>query len=473
VRWPNGWSLNFPSPPEPSANLSSLLPLAGPSPREVRCDRMAPGVTHGELAQREPLFSTHERLPCIRRQVALSTDPNWRGTGLPQGEPAEPESDEPRSTGRRRTFRSLFPAPIWHVGRLLLLALILEYLVVPQLAGPRKVAHLLTEVNPLLLLAGLGLEAAALLSYTRLTKALLPSRDRIPVFALFRIQMTTLSVSHCAPGGTATGTALGYRLMTQWGVPGRDVGFALAGQGIGSAVVLNVILWVALIASIPVWGFSAVYLLAAVVGAVLLISAVLLVVLFTRGGDRVGDALERTGTRLPFVDGVALRRSFEEVAGRISELSRDRKLLVRAIAWASTNWLLDAASLAVFVGAFGKWVNPDGLLVAYGLANVLAVIPITPGGLGVVEATLTSLLVGFNTPRGVATLGVVAYRLVNFWIPIPVGGLAYLSLQVDRNGTHGSRWSRMKGLTRVLRHRASPEVLPQGDPTKGEEAATG
>lgn len=349
-----------------------------------------------------------------------------------------------------------------------MLALIIEYLVVPQLAGPRKVAHLLTEVNPVLLLMGLLLEAAALLSYARLTKTLLPSRDRISLFTLFRIQMTTLSVSHCAPGGTATGSALGYRLMTQWGLPGRDVGFALASQGIGSAIVLNVILWVALIASIPVWGFSAVYLLAAIVGAVLLTSAASIVVVFTRGEDRFGHALERAGAHLPFVDGAALRRSFEEVADRIREISQDKRLLARAIAWASANWLLDAASLAVFVGAFGKWVNPDGLLVAYGLANVLAVIPITPGGLGVVEATLTSLLVGFDTPRGVATLGVVAYRLVNFWIPIPVGGVAYLSLQVDKNGDERSRWSRIKGLSHALRDRPSHEDLP-ADGGRGEK----
>jgi len=109
----------------------------------------------------------------------------------------------------------------------------------------------------------------------------------------------------------------------------------------------------------------------------------------------------------------------------------------------------------VFVGAFGKWVNPDGILVAYGLANVLAVIPITPGGLGVVEATLTSLLVGFGAARGVATLGVVAYRLVNFWLPIPVGGLAYLSLQVERGGNSGRPPGLRAVLAQALRWRPS------------------
>jgi uncharacterized protein (TIRG00374 family) len=157
-----------------------------------------------------------------------------------------------------------------------------------------------------------------------------------------------------------------------------------------------------------------------------------LLLLFTRSEERVGGALERYASRIPFVDGRALRSSFSRIAARIQQFEQQRRLAVRAGLWAAANWLLDAASLAVFVGAFGHWVSPDGLLVAFGLANVLAVLPISPGGLGVVEATLTSILVGFGTPRAAATLGVVAYRLINFWLPIPLGGLSYVSLQVNR-----------------------------------------
>jgi uncharacterized protein (TIRG00374 family) len=151
--------------------------------------------------------------------------------------------------------------------------------------------------------------------------------------------------------------------------------------------------------------------------------------------------------RVPFVDGRALRASFGRVSARLRQFEQQRGLLMRGGGWACANWVLDAASLAVFVGAFGHWVNPDGLLVAFGLANVVAVLPITPGGLGVVEATLTSLLVGFGTPRGAATLGVIAYRLINFWLPIPLGGLSYVSLQVDRGAPTRRRrywWPRLR-----------------------------
>ena len=356
---------------------------------------------------------------------------------------------------RRKGLRAFLPAPVWHIGRLLILALVVEYLVVPQLAGPRKVAHLVTEVNPLLLVAGVALEAASLLSYAQLTRTVLPAGNKVSLFTILRVELTTLSVSHCAPGGSATGAAIGYRLLTQAGVGAGDVGFALALQAIGSAVILNTILWIALIVSIPVYGFSAVYLLAAAVGVGLLGIAMTLFFMLTRGEERMADALEAVATRLRFVDSKGLRRSFLRLAQRLNDLVAQRRVLIRASGWAGANWLLDAASLWVFIGAFGRWVNPDGLLVAFGLAYVLAAIPITPGGLGVVEATLTSILIGFGTTRGVATLGVVAYRLVNFWLPIPLGGLAFVSLQVEPGGSLGERRRGLRAptakLTSVLR----------------------
>ena len=81
--------------------------------------------------------------------------------------------------------------------------------------------------------------------------------------------------------------------------------------------------------------------------------------------------------------------------------------------------------------AFGHTVMPIDLLVAYGLANILAAIPITPGGLGVVELTLSGALTGFGVPASIAYLAVIGWRLVNFWLPIPLGGLSYLSLRVS------------------------------------------
>jgi hypothetical protein len=62
---------------------------------------------------------------------------------------------------------------------------------------------------------------------------------------------------------------------------------------------------------------------------------------------------------------------------------------------------------------------------------------VTPGGLGVVEGVLVPSLVGFGTTRGIAIVAVIGYRLVNFWLPIPVGAGAYLSLgSTDQRATN-------------------------------------
>jgi hypothetical protein len=85
----------------------------------------------------------------------------------------------------------------------------------------------------------------------------------------------------------------------------------------------------------------------------------------------------------------------------------------------------------VFVAAYGHRLKPDGLLVAYALTNLLAVLPISPAGIGIIEGVLIPSLVGLGTPRGVAVLGVVSRRLFNSWAPTPLAGMSYTSLRAQ------------------------------------------
>jgi uncharacterized membrane protein YbhN (UPF0104 family) len=229
-------------------------------------------------------------------------------------------------------------------------------------------------------------------------------------------------------------------------VSSGDSGFALATQGIGSAVVLNVLFWLGLVAFLVVHGFhpptghhggqyisgSTLVTVAAALGVILMAAFGGLFYLLTRGQDRANRLVVRIATRLRFRHPDRIAASVERVAERLALLFDDRPLLYRAMGWATANWLLDAASLWVFVGAFGHFISPVDLMVAYGLANILAAIPITPGGLGIVEFVLVSMITGFGPSADQALSAVLAYRAVNFWLPIPFGGLAYASLQVER-----------------------------------------
>ena len=349
------------------------------------------------------------------------------GTASPEIGAPGAQQDVRKNQKRRHRW---LPRTVRHLAELLLAGFIVEYFVAPQIGGTHKALNVLASVNPFLLVAGLVLEVLSWVAYFELTRVLIPKNSDPGFAALSRIQLSTLALSHCLPGGNAMGYSLGYRLLMRTGVGGPDVAVALATLGLGSAVVLNVIFWLALLISLPIYGFQSGYLFVAVAGLLLMAFIAALVILLTRGDQRAVRFLTAVGRRVPFLHPETLPRLFGQLVARVEALSKDRRLLMKAVFLAAANWLFDAASLLVFLGAFGRWLDPAALLVAYGVANIVAALPITPNGLGVMEATLSGILVGFGTPRTIAIWGVIAWRLVNFWLPIPLGGLAYLSLRV-------------------------------------------
>lgn len=314
--------------------------------------------------------------------------------------------------------------------RLLVIAAVVEFVLLPQIAGARKAVHLLVDISPLWLGVGLLCEAASLLAYARLTQITLDERQ-VSFGQLLRVDLATLAVSHVVPAGSAVGLGLGYRLLTRIGVAPDKALSGKALQTVGSAVVLNVLLAGSLVAALALYGNDPLYLPIAGAGLLLLIAAGTAAVLLVRNEQRVGDALARLAGRIPKVDPQSARRLLTTLAFTLRRLVADRAFLRRSVAWAAVNWLLEAAALWACVRAFGHTLGPVGLLVAHGLASAAAALPITPGGLGVVEGVLVPILVAFGTERGVAILGVVAFRLATFWLPIPIGFASYARLQFE------------------------------------------
>jgi uncharacterized protein (TIRG00374 family) len=339
-------------------------------------------------------------------------------------EPAQPEAAVPPKVKRR-----FLPRNVKIALMVLFLFFVGEYILLPELASARREAHQLSHLNVIWLILGALLEVAALVAYTQLTHTVLspgaPDRWRI-----FRINMWALAISHTLPGGQVPGTAASYKLLTEANVSGSTAATGLATQGIGSAVVLNVIFWLALLISIPLQGYNPLYGFAALLGVLLLAIFAGVIFFLTRGERHAAVFLKKVAERLPFVRAETVTSLVQKVADRMKILFTSSDLLMKAGGWAAANWLLDCASLWVFLLAFGAHVDPIDTLVAYGLANILAVIPITPSGLGVVEITVIAILKTFGVPGDVAAAGVLTWRLVNFWLPIPFGGASYLSLRL-------------------------------------------
>ena len=159
---------------------------------------------------------------------------------------------------------------------------------------------------------------------------------------MLRIQFSTRALASVVPGGSAAGSALGYRLLTLSGVDGPDAGFALATAGLGSAVVLNIIFWTALLVSIPLRGVNPFYGTAAIIGLVLVALALLLVMGLLKGQARAERILRSLARRFQFDEDHAAA-VVRQMAARLRDLASDPKLLSSVIGWATANWLLDAA----------------------------------------------------------------------------------------------------------------------------------
>jgi uncharacterized protein (TIRG00374 family) len=73
----------------------------------------------------------------------------------------------------------------------------------------------------------------------------------------------------------------------------------------------------------------------------------------------------------------------------------------------------------------------------------VALLPLTPGGLGIVEASLSGLLILAGVHAAYAFLATLAYRIASYWLPLLAGPPAYLLFRhrygrpVPRRATHG------------------------------------
>jgi len=373
---------------------------------------------------------------------------------------ADPDTDPSTPISRWRRWRIWLPLLVTPVRRgvlIFVLLLVIEYLVVPELVGASKDLYLLGRVNAGWIAAGVVLEAVSLFCYAVLTKVLLPPGPKPSLSRLFRIDLSAAAVAHVIPAGTLGTAALGFRLFTTEGISANDAGVMMAAKGIGSTVVLNVLLWLSLVISIPLAGFQPIYATVAIIGTVVLAAVAALIYGVTHGAGFASRMLRAVGDKIPGLSGERVERAVLDAAASFALLARDKRVLAWSLLWASLNWLLDAASLWCFVAAFGHLTNPVELFAAYGIANVAGALPLTPGGLGVVDSLAPLLLIGFGVTRSVATLGVLGWRMVNFWLPIPTGAAAYVSLRVKPHSGMTAIRSAIRGLltsvTRRDQHR--------------------
>ena len=133
---------------------------------------------------------------------------------------------------------------------------------------------------------------------------------------------------------------------------------------------------------------------------------------------------------------------------RLTAVAPGRHVWVLAFAFAAANWLWDCLALALCFLAVGQGVPWQGLLLAYSAAQLAINIPITPGGLGVVEGSLTIALVAYGGQKEATVAAVVLYRLISFWGLLGVGWAAWavLAYQTRRHERSEERADEREGV---------------------------
>ena len=145
-----------------------------------------------------------------------------------------------------------------------------------------------------------------------------------------------------------------------------------------------------------------------------------------RAGLRVDASTLRAGLR---VDASTLRAALRAWANQLRMVRLTPIAGVAAFALMMVSWLTDVAVLALAFIALGATPPWTGLLLAYCAGQIAASMPVTPGGLGVVEGSITLALVAFGGDKTITLAAVLLYRLIAYWGCLPAGGLAWLALR--------------------------------------------
>ena len=124
-----------------------------------------------------------------------------------------------------------------------------------------------------------------------------------------------------------------------------------------------------------------------------------------------------------------VRELVETTRHRLVAVTPHRRDWAAATGWAVANWSLDCVCLMLAFFALAAPVPWRGLLLAYGAGQLAANLPITPGGLGAVEGSLTVALVFYGGGRVSTVAAVLLYRIISFWALLPLGWASWLVLR--------------------------------------------
>ena len=301
------------------------------------------------------------------------------------------------------------------------------YLVMPKLIAVLGAWPRLSTLNPIWFTVALAAELVSFTCNFALQRLALRTREWFPVVTA---GLAGNAVTNSLPGGDAAGAAVQFRMLT---AAGFDTDTAIGGLTTFSLLGVGGLLALPLFA-LPTILIGAPVSRGLVHTALLGLAGFVLYAVF-------GVLVLRTDWPL-----AALGRAAQNVWNRVTRGHRqpvtglDRRLLaerdtIRAVLgqdWRQAVVLtvgrlgFDYGCLLACLRATGAEPRPSLVLLAYSAAGIIALFPLTPGGLGIVEGSLSGLLILAGVRPASAFLATLAYRIASYWLPLLAGPPAYL-----------------------------------------------
>jgi uncharacterized protein (TIRG00374 family) len=299
------------------------------------------------------------------------------------------------------------------------------YLVFPAITEVLASWPRLSTLDPRWFALAIGAEVAHFFCTFALQRLALRTKAWFPVVTS---QLASNAINLIMPGGAAVGAAVQFRMLA---ASGRDTSSTVGGLaafsllGVGGLLALPVFALPVILVGAPT---SRGLVNAAILGAVgFVVFAALGAVILAydaplrwcgRVAQRVRNWVLRKRPPLAGLDETLLsqRNDIRAVLG---------KQWWQALLLSAGRLAFDYLCLLAALRATGARPRPSLVLVAYAVAGIVGMIPATPGGLGLVEASLTGLLVLAQVDSSQAVLATLTYRLASYWAPLCAGPIAY------------------------------------------------
>jgi putative heme transporter len=393
--------------------------------------------------------------PAGCRPRARQVPPDTRETPTPTGPSAQDVRRHPATNrlvgalGRAwPPLKRAWPALRW------LLGLGLLALAVDVLAGDKSemsgIATILDHLRWWWIAPAIAAEAASELSFViTQTRLMTAGGLRPPLLPLTGMTLASQAMTNSVPGGPAVAAVYGFRWYRRLGADDTLAGWALVGTSIFAALSLALLAGVGLVFATEEG--ASLDLVPAVVGTLVATIALGVIFVYERPLELVVRWMLRTSHRLVGRPRGDHEEQMLRLLARIAAVRLRTPQALAVIGWAFMNWVFDCTCFGLAFLATGSPVPWKGLLLAYGAGQLAANLPITPGGLGAVEGSITIALAYFGGGTTADIAAVLIYRLISFWLVVLVGwgSWAGLALQV-RQG----RWARS-----ALRSPVEPHVM--------------